>query len=258
MILLMGIFLVILFLFFPLFFSIIAREHLLIETFSAFLCFFAGLIFIYLAFLAKRIPEKRPMVLLFIFLMIFGLFFLGLEENSWFQFVFEWDLPEVIESNAQHDLNLHNFATEVFENIYYFGGFVFLVLIPFLFGKKVFRKSHFMNIFVPGEFVLAVGALAVAYNYDNWNGLVVLLSVFLTFFILIDYALSAWRDGRVFWVALLLVFVISQAVFLIFGHNFIRTWDVTEYKEFLIPLGLALYSLEVRCRMLHRQRPVSA
>jgi hypothetical protein len=258
LILLLGVFFVALFLIYPRFFSIIAREHLLIETFSAYFCFFAGIVLLYCAFLSKRWPKGRKALLLFIIPLVGLLFLMGMEEQSWFQFMLEIDLPEYFSSNAQNDMNLHNFATEYFENIYYFGGFLFLVLIPFLFKKNIFRKSDLLDLLVPGDFAVAAGALAVAYNYDDWNVLIVQLSFFLTFFILIDYTWAGLRDRRVFWVTLLLVFVVSQAAWLIFGYNFVRLWDVSEYKEFFIPLGLAIYSLEVLFRLRRLERTVSA
>lgn len=37
----------------------------------------------------------------------------------------------------------------------------------------------------------------------------------------------------------------TQVLFLINGVNFARMWEVTEYKELLIPLALFIYSLDV-------------
>ena len=45
-----------------------------------------------------------------------------------------------------------------------------------------------------------------------------------------------------------LVFLSSQVALLRFGDDFVRLWDVTEYKEFMIPVALLVYALEI----LHR------
>ena len=42
-----------------------------------------------------------------------------------------------------------------------------------------------------------------------------------------------------------IVYGLTQVVFLASGSMFLRSWDVTEYKELLIPLSFVLYSLEI-------------
>jgi hypothetical protein len=41
-----------------------------------------------------------------------------------------------------------------------------------------------------------------------------------------------------------------QVIFLTFGDRFVRLHDVTEYKEFLIPVARLLYSFDVLSRVL--------
>ena len=44
---------------------------------------------------------------------------------------------------------------------------------------------------------------------------------------------------------LLIVYIVTQVIFIARGSAFVRTWDVTEYKEYLIPLSFVIYSLEL-------------
>ena len=43
----------------------------------------------------------------------------------------------------------------------------------------------------------------------------------------------------------ILLIAITQVLFLVNGVNFTRLWEVTEYKELLIPLVLFIYSWDV-------------
>ena len=62
----------------------------------------------------------------------FVFFVMAMEEVSWFQRVLEIDTPKAFDNNMQKEMNLHNFATNAVENVYYMGAFIFLVILPFL------------------------------------------------------------------------------------------------------------------------------
>lgn len=52
--------------------------------------------------------------------------------------------------------------------------------------------------------------------------------------------------------ATIVVMAGSQIAYLVGGENYLRLWDVTEYKELWIPLGFAFYAAEVAARALRR------
>lgn len=154
----------------------------------------------------------------------------------------------MLAESPRDELNLHNLATDLVENLYYGAAFVFLVLLPFLEGRTgLLRRHPFTQIFVPSSSVLLAAALATAYNYDMWNILFTQLAFFLTLGILISMTWAA-RQVRAtfFYLALLsITLALTQIIFLVLGHRFIQGWEVTEYKELLIPIAFFLYAIEV-------------
>jgi hypothetical protein len=84
----------------------------------------------------------------------------------------------------------------------------------------------------------------VAFNYDMWNVPSTQVAVFVTLAVLVRHALDRSPGAsRGLPLAAAAVIVVVQAVFLIGGHRFVREWDVTEYKELLIPLGFLAHAL---------------
>ncbi len=249
---LLGSGLVLLFLARPIFFSRMGREDRLVETLSAMLHLLNSGLFALLAYQLLRSPKGRWGLSLWPVLALASLFFLiGMEEVSWFQRYLGFAIPEAFAANKQKELNLHNFHTGLAENGYYFLFFVFLIATPFLAESGLFPTRHpVVNLMTPSRFIVPTGALFVAYNYDMWNILLTQVAFFTTIFILVHYVREARdpEDGRTVLFAALAVLVLSQGVFLAFGHRFVRVWDVTEYKELLIPLACVFYTLGV----LHR------
>lgn len=91
-----------------------------------------------------------------------------------------------------------------------------------------------------------MGALISAFNYDMVMGAPTQVAFWGSVGIL---AALAWhsRDAgnRRIALAWLAVVVLVQASFLMFGHQTPRRWDVTEYKEPLIPAALFVWSLQM-------------
>ena len=52
--------------------------------------------------------------------------------------------------------------------------------------------------------------------------------------------------------------IVAQSVFLLGGDRFVRHWDVTEYQEFYMALGLAALGWSARERLRARGRQPSA
>jgi len=229
-------------------FNLLAREDRPIEASSAILHFINCAIFVYIFFALRRYLNQKRMYYLFISLSIALLFFvIAMEEVSWFQRILSIRTPELFNQNLQHEINLHNFATKITENAYYFFAFVGLILIPFLYSASSFsQKDSAISFFIPNQYILIVSAVFVAYNYSMWNILFTQLCFFITLFILVYYAWLSirLRSDVVFMLIIVTVYILMQVVFLICGDRFIRIIDVKEYKEFFIPLSCLIYSIE--------------
>ncbi len=227
----------------PVAFHRLAREDHAIELGSAVLCFVAAVV---LAAALRRsgVPARSAPGLVMLGLIV-TLLLIGLEELSWFQRLAAIETPAPLQGTARSELNLHNLATDEAENLYYLSGFAFLVMLPFL-GSALERHLRRFNLarLVPGPGPMAVGAIAAAFNYDMWNSLVTQSSFFLAIFILIG---TASRADKRDWLRYTLpaVCVAVQVLFLVLGDRFVRLWDVTEYKEFLLPLAFFVYSLQL-------------
>ena len=58
-----------------------------------------------------------------------------MEEVSWFQRSFGIKTPEALSGNKQGEMNLHNFASNTSEIVYYFASFVYLIAFPFVYDQ---------------------------------------------------------------------------------------------------------------------------
>ncbi len=232
----------------PRLFRWLGSEDRPIEMLSALCSFVASGIFVYNFLSFKRSTVKRRRLLSFICIGFACCFFLiAMEEISWFQRIASIETPKALGGNLQAEMNLHNFATDYIENIYYFGAFVFLVLMAFIRENSSFFERHdSIGFFIPSRFVLFSSAIFLAYNYDMWNLLHIQLGFFVTLFILAYYTYSWGFLQRISYLHILLcTYVVTQLLFIILGKRFMRIWGVTEYKELFIPLSFLIYSFEV-------------
>ncbi len=175
------------------------------------------------------------------------LFVIAMEEVSWFQRQLGLSAPDLFGSNEQGELNFHNFATNRVENVYYFGAFIFLVVLPvlrLLFAEALVNTRR--GLVFPRPFVALIGALACAYNFDMWNIAFTQVAFFGACIALFLFVLRSRDQGtRIVVVYALVLVLTSQAVFLSNGGNFSRLWEVTEYKELMVPLGFLAYATGV-------------
>lgn len=179
-----------------------------------------------------------------------GVFFLiGMEEVSWFQRVLDIETPTALATNTQGEMNLHNFATDLVETLYYGCAFLFLVGLSYALdapGLTLLQKLPALERLRPRVGALLVAAPMVAFNYDMWDIGPTQFAFYATGLIALDY----WRrcdappDRRALF-ALAAVLGVTQLIFLKAGDTQLRSWDVTEFKELLIPLAFAVYTLDV-------------
>jgi hypothetical protein len=245
----------ILFLLKPFVFSALSLEDQPVEWASA-AFLFAGSALFAAAFLKSR-GNRQLTLLIRVTLLLFMvlLLLIGLEETSWFQRVFNVSPPDkFLIGNVQSEINLHNFATNLTENAYYFGGFVFLVMLPFMRVLGIFPAGNrFFDIFIPRSYLIGIGALACAYNFDMWNIAFTQVEFFGSVAILLTCsAIGSKGFERPIFAGIALLVVVTQAVFLARGKWFDRFYEVTEFKEMFIPLGFALFALDVYRRVNRR------
>lgn len=179
---------------------------------------------------------------------------LGMEEISWLQRVLGIATPEALKSNVQGEINFHNFATNQIGAAHKIIGFVVLILLPFLYIVLPERGAlaGFADL-MPSRAVALVSAPLAAFNYNGWDSLLFQATTYLTLGIVIYLSLLARREGRraeaIFGLLLAAAIAGAQGLFLALGERFVRIWDVTEYKELFIALGLFVWAVETFKRL---------
>ena len=228
-------------------------EDGLVETLSAAIYFLNCFIFIYII-LILNLQRPRPGYLFFVISFVFvAIFFVvGMEEVSWFQRILSLETPVLFGDNQQREMNLHNFRTDEIQIISILFLFTLLILIPFIRDMKILAiKNSALRFFVPSQYIIFTSAIAISYNYERWNLLLVQLSFFITLFILIFYALLYRRLERNILTILAIIFIfgLTQFVLIAFGDNVFQLvlmdMDIEEYKEFFFPLAYLIYSIEI-------------
>jgi hypothetical protein len=236
-----------LFLFETSIFNRLSLEDGIIENGSAILLF-GSCILITTSFLKSWNVSNIPKGAKVSFALLSLVFFvMAMEEVSWFQRVLEIETPTLFSANLQNEINLHNFYTNHVENTYYFGTFIFLVVLPFVrFLFPCILNNNYLKIFVARPFVGVIASIACAYNYDMWNIIFTQVAFFSSVLILfVFFVFSNNRSEKYIISFTILLLIATQVIFLANGVNFARLWEVTEYKEFFIPLALFIYSLDV-------------
>lgn len=228
-------------------FNALSSEDNALEWVSFLLLFICAIIF-FLALLKKQylinIPKFTKLSMLVIAL---GFFFISMEEISWFQRVFAIATPEMFVANIQHEMNFHNFATDVIENLYYFGAFLLLVALPFIrFLFPSITNNNYFKLFIPRPFIAIVGSIACAYNFDMWNIIFTQIAYIGSLLILLTFLkFSAHEFERYTIVFTIFIIIATQITFLLNGERFARLWEVTEYKEFFIALAYLIYAIDI-------------
>lgn len=241
-------------------FNRMSLEDKPLEWISALLPLAASVAF-FLAFVqVKRSPHRdvrRLLALAITACFAFALFVIGMEEISWMQRIFHIATPAMFAENQQQEMNLHNMHSIVIGQAYKIAMFVGLVLLPFI--KDTAPRNRFVDSlrdFLPSRFVFAISAPWIAFNYNEWNFLASQLFVTVTLAILAFYMAAAWRrdDVRegVLFAAIALFVAVVQPTFLVFGENFVRMWDASEYVELFIAIGLSFYTAETLTRLTRR------
>lgn len=228
-------------------FNQLSKEDNIIEWGSAILLF-GSFLFTGLTLLNyHRSLNNLSFVKLFIGLMSIAFFIIFMEEVSWFQRVLEVETPESFGYNIQDEMNLHNFATEFTEYTYYLGAFAFLVIFPFFrFISPTISSNDFLKMIAPRPFIGIIGSISCSYNFDMWNNIFIQISFFSSLVILSLFTIFSIKSiDRNITLFTMFLIISNQLLFLIFGENFDRLWEITEYKELFIPYGFFIYSFDL-------------
>lgn len=247
-VLFLSVIILFLFLFETTTFNALSKEDKLIEWASAIFLFGSCFIMALSYIQSKHTNTILKMTRISIGLLALLFFIMAMEEISWFQRVIGIDTPELFAGNHQNEMNLHNYASNYTENLYYFGSYIFLVVLPFIrfISPSALKNINLFNVLAPRPFLAIIGAIACAYNYDMWNIVFTQITFFGSLIILCVFVyFNASKIDLLLVLFTILLGVMSQLLFLVYGTNFDRTWEITEYKEFLIPLALLIYSWDV-------------
>ena len=229
----------------------LSKEDHMVEHASTVLLFSASVCLFWLLGRLVRTRPFPPLLCVLASLSFAFLFFLiGMEEISWFQRTFALETPETILKLSERDeLNVHNMYTAMSEVLYTFGAFVFLVLIPFVHNRTaLFERLQQLHTWIPTRTVTLIAAPAFVFNYDLWNAAFVQFTFWFTLLVVVHYAWETWSDPsapqqeRLYTLSVLVLYLVVQFAFFADGERQVRLWDVSEYKELILPFSFLVYT----------------
>lgn len=243
----------------------LAREDLLIEDFS-FLFLTAGAACMGISALYFYFRDRQKLAAALSMLAAIVFLLIALEEVSWFQRELDYDTNEFFRvHNDQGETSFHNIYNQESEDIYYFGGFLLLVAVPFFRTQFVglLRRIRLtsLEILLPpywllGPFVLAGSFIAQHYVSRGANVVIALGSI-----IILAGALERHYLRRQ-WVqlgqmALSLIIMLALITYLLsvdFSGRDVRPWIGKEYQESYLAWGIGAYGVSVLLEMLVQRR----
>ncbi len=245
----------------PNWFSQLAQEDVFVETLSWYLNFGAAIILLWTILVIKN--QEMPFKVLTLTFLGLGaglLKLIGLEEVSWFQRTFNIQTPNSFSSNQQNETNIHNFATSYFETAYYLSVSILTLMLPIWLRFHPLPKwiTPFEAFFPPLS-LIPFGVIVSAYNFDMWDAPFTQWPFYtglLCAFLLPRFS-QMTPDLKTQLLQSGVAALVCQLIFLIFGYQMLREWDVTEYKEMLISFILVLYAWHVSKSLRNQPRDTS-
>lgn len=220
---------------------------------------------VFVTLFAKFAKRKQFWPALVLGLLALAALMLAGEELSWGQRIFYFATPDAISSvNAQHEFNLHDMATQLFQNTWYFFSWLLLVAIPFLrepivkFLSKT-KKFAFLVDFIPPTYFVLIFAAAFGLGDPVWAGTGIrysslLFILFGTAAILI-YLIIPAREQLAEKICLTLgIFTVT-----VFANLFLsRVWDYNsgapgEYLELFLAFGIMYWAFYVRRNLISKR-----
>lgn len=198
-------------------------------------------------------------------IMCLVLFLIGGEEISWGMWLFHDHADAFFQKyNTQGETNFHNMDTFLSEDLYYFGAFVWLVMVPF-FKDSIMRlfkrlKVSSLETILPSVWMFmpwAVMAGFVApYSYKQST---ILLGFFASALVLVYTVFVSAKQSK----ARVYGAIVLLALLFIVGFVFSFSWQSTyidhlrggapkEYMETLTSFGLFIYAIDIYARLFVR------
>ena len=188
---------------------------------------------------------------------------LFLEEMSWFQRILLIESNEYfLENNAQAETNFHNLSTHLFQNIYYFGGFMLFSLLPFFRTSILNLLRRANNLFVAATVLLPSRWLIVPFSVISafmWPTADIYPTIILSYLgALLLVIITVYRMMIARLIRETTVSLISVGLIILIGYttlfngelSSIRSGAPTEHTETFIAIGIIVYSLDVVIRMV--------
>lgn len=234
--------------------QLVKEDHAL-ENMQAVLLFAGSALLLITA--ALHVKDKNRSMAIGGVLLGLVLFVIGMEEVSWLQRVLEVESSAFfLENNAQQETNLHNLSTHLSQNIYYFGAFVLLVLVPFYrsrYPKKINNTTpRIVRGYLPSAWLYLPFSVITGFIWPTgYRHITIMLALFSTIVIIVIDVVERRSTARAIAAAAILPVVLTTAYFTTFDNklNAIRTGAPTEYTENFIAIGLFIYALDVLIRI---------
>ena len=241
--------------------EVLVRESHAFENVEAWFLFTGAVFTLIAAIRLQRAGRKLEAIgAAVMFIVIFAI---AGEEISWGMWLFNEHTNAFFHQfNSQDENNLHNMDTFLSEDLYYFGSFFLLVMVPF-FKDSIMRllgklKLESLASLLPSAWMMlpwtvTAGFLA-SYSYMQTT---ILLGFFGSVLVLV-HTLTSKPSKRRAWAAtgfLVLLLVVGgvftfswQSVYI----DHIRGGSPKEYMEVLTSLGLCVYAVDVYIRLFVR------
>jgi hypothetical protein len=175
-----------------------------------------------------------------------------MEEMSWGQHWIGWQAGELFAANEQSETNLHNFATHRFEAVYYTLAFMLFVVLPWVWPRNPHTLIAPLTVFVPPRAFAIAGVALAGLWYNDWN----IVPYQIWFFLGLLIALQLFGELAGHWKSLTAAMIAlvagTQVIFLIFGADIGDGHELSEVREFLIAILVAVHAVLV-CDRIKRQ-----
>lgn len=241
--------------------EVLVRESHAFENVEAWFLFTGAILMLIAAIRLLRAGRKLEAV--GAALMFLAIFAIAGEEISWGMWIFNEHTNSFFHHfNSQDETNLHNMDTFLSEDLYYFGSFVLLVIVPF-FKDSIARlltrlKRESLMSLLPSPWIMlpwtVMAGFLASYSYMQTT---ILLGFFGSVLVLAHTLVSKPSKARAWmaagFLALLLVvagvFTFSwQSVYI----DRIRGGSPKEYMEVMTSFGLCVYAVDVYVRLFVR------
>lgn len=204
--------------------------------------FFLG----YALFNARGIKDNSPFGLrpvLVVSLMFAAVFVILMEEMSWGQHLLGFNTPEAFQANVQNETNFHNFYTYRFELAYYSTAIFAFVVLPIIWPSKVPEFAAGLSIYVPPKSFAILALPVCGFFYESWNS----VPFQFCFYFGLIAAIHLWASEReplrrMQISAMAMALLASQIIILIYGHNLVMGYEISEIRETAIALAILIYS----------------